>query len=730
MKCTVNFMYNNESYQYKCDCYLLVKQLKEIASKTYGISINNIVLKHNGKEMIDDNTLSYYFYFDSKEDIFISITTKDLDNSKVIINSNGDNWERPQRDILNGLDYYQPKRAEEGMGGTYFLRDLNGNNIYCFKPQDEEPMAPNNPHNLCGELGSPGLRPAIRSGWSCIREVAAYMMDINNFAGVPCTALAEITSDSFCYNKETTDYKKLGSLQQFIESDDLLVNRSSTILSYKDVHRIGLLDIRILNLDRNEENILLQRKKSSYGGYEWKAIPIDHGYSIPNDLNIGWCDWCWFEYPQTTKPFDQEMIDYVKSIDFDKIAKMLHNYLKINDKCIKNLKIAHTWLLMGVTEGLTLYDIAYVMLRHDNNMEEPSILEQCCELASRSTKFKIISSKERGEIYSNRIKINNEKPETPSTQKTLKDLSQSINGVNSPNLYKNNNSDKEMSERISKLTFSTPQITPSYNKDFFNFNSESAFTSLTPTPKEVDDDDDDDDKKTYSNSFGNASYSFTPSYMVESDIVKQSPIISTLNSFQTETPSEPSLLKNDPLNSLDGEFSLSYYETDLNAFPPRSVPPKDTMSLYKGSILSQDAPQSAFFPKDISLPTNKISPQNIVPQQASFVKAKKNGKIDIPKPNNTPNKINQPLFAIDYDIDSPSPTDDNKTDELVNAIEGEKITEKTKKILPDYLNASPILRCTSFTQDLVNKPKIKIKRSTTPESKKKENNEEELFFVF
>lgn len=70
----------------------------------------------------------------------------------------------------------------------------------------------------------------------------------------------------------------------------------------RDVHRIAILDIRILNCDRNEENILVKKcfssqqskttllkkdnSKPSKPKVEFELIPIDHGLSFPDSMSI------------------------------------------------------------------------------------------------------------------------------------------------------------------------------------------------------------------------------------------------------------------------------------------------------------------------------------------------------------------------------------------------------------------------------------------------------------
>ena len=50
---------------------------------------------------------------------------------------------------------------------------------------------------------------------------------------------------------------KYGSLQYFVKADDAASNFSSDLFSVDEVHKIGVLDIRTMNLDRNDGNILV-----------------------------------------------------------------------------------------------------------------------------------------------------------------------------------------------------------------------------------------------------------------------------------------------------------------------------------------------------------------------------------------------------------------------------------------------------------------------------------------
>ena len=90
--------------------------------------------------------------------------------------------------------------TEDGTSGSYVLREqLNEDEVIpvaFWKPIDEEPFAPNNPRGMKAPFGSETCRPGVKSGESTLREVLAYLLDHESFAGVPPTALVEVSHPS------------------------------------------------------------------------------------------------------------------------------------------------------------------------------------------------------------------------------------------------------------------------------------------------------------------------------------------------------------------------------------------------------------------------------------------------------------------------------------------------------------------------------------------------------
>jgi hypothetical protein len=69
-------------------------------------------------------------------------------------------------------------------------------------------------------------------------------------------------NDDFYLSNMKYNYipKKYGTLQKFIKSTGVVADYSYSLFSVEEAHKIMILDFRILNCDRNDENILLIKK--------------------------------------------------------------------------------------------------------------------------------------------------------------------------------------------------------------------------------------------------------------------------------------------------------------------------------------------------------------------------------------------------------------------------------------------------------------------------------------
>jgi hypothetical protein len=137
---------------------------------------------------------------------------------------------------------------------------------------------------------------------------------------------------------------KLGSLQEFVyhiaDTSDFGASRFRT----RDVHAIGILDIRLFNTDRHAGNILVRQPQltgscrdlaaftgstrtlgsrapsfltntaaAAVAGSEYELIPIDHGFCLPEALEAPYFEW--LHWPQACLPFSEEELKYIARLD-------------------------------------------------------------------------------------------------------------------------------------------------------------------------------------------------------------------------------------------------------------------------------------------------------------------------------------------------------------------------------------------------------------------------------
>ncbi|XP_057505557.1 phosphatidylinositol 4-kinase gamma 8-like [Actinidia eriantha] len=272
-----------------------------------------------------------------------------------------------------------PVPVSSGLGGAYFLHGRHNDAIAVIKPSDEEPLAFNNPKGFAGRmLGQPGVKRSIRVGETGVRELAAYLLDKGGFAGVPPTALVKISHVSaFHLNSDSQEISqappvpyKVASLQQFIDHDSDAGDLGPSSFSVSSIHRIGILDVRLLNLDRHAGNMLVKH------GHE--LVPIDHGLCLPEWLDDPYFEW--LHWPQASIPFSDSEVEYTLNLDPFEDAELLRNELpSIRESSIRVCVLCTIFLKQAVVAGLCLADIGEMMTREFHGGEENlSILESTC----------------------------------------------------------------------------------------------------------------------------------------------------------------------------------------------------------------------------------------------------------------------------------------------------------------------------------------------------------------
>jgi len=275
-----------------------------------------------------------------------------------------------------------PLPVSSGSGGACFLRARNGDKIAVAKPIDEEPIG------FGGlMLGQPGSKRSVQVGGTGIRELAAYLLDHGGFAGVPPTVLVKITHAGFPFNDGASPaHCKVASLQQFVDHNFDAGELGPSGFLVDSVHRIGILDVRILNLDRHAGNILVKKndKHENYAVGAAKLVPIDHGLCLPEFLDNPYFEW--LHWPQASVPFSETELDYISKLDPFNDANLLRRELpSLRESSIRGLVVCTMLLKQAAAAGLCLGDIGEMMSRECCGGEENrSLLESLCAKAKAS----------------------------------------------------------------------------------------------------------------------------------------------------------------------------------------------------------------------------------------------------------------------------------------------------------------------------------------------------------
>ena len=407
----------------------------QIASKK-SIHPRNVRLFFKNEELANDlKMIDYGIPFKKHPEIFYEIFSYQNDYSLEIYGTAPcpSSLEKIINQALIGFAKgLKPKLLEDGTSGVYQIRNVDKEVIAIFKPFDEEANAPNNQKGYVNSFGSKSFREGILSGEATIREEATYLLDSfcdkYNF-DVPSTTFVELCHKAFKINfeemktMENDEYvkrssimkrflienlrggkgnnsseqdifmsnekynyipKKYGTLQKFISSTGVVADYSYSLFTVEEAHKIMILDFRILNCDRNDENILIQKKiKTSEDSDEekkfYKLIPIDHALSFPSCLEIGDFDICWMSWKQANIPFTQEEKEYIESINIIEDMERLNSYIYLRPECWKYFRISNTVLKVCTKYNLTPYEIGSLLYHFDYDNKTPSKIKLIVE---------------------------------------------------------------------------------------------------------------------------------------------------------------------------------------------------------------------------------------------------------------------------------------------------------------------------------------------------------------
>ncbi|XP_011101959.1 phosphatidylinositol 4-kinase gamma 5-like, partial [Sesamum indicum] len=186
---------------------------------------------------------------------------------------------------------------------------------------------------------------------------------------------------------------KIASFQQYIPHDFDASDHGTSSFPVSAVHRIGILDIRILNTDRHAGNLLV-RKLDDAGRFDQvELIPIDHGLCLPESLEDPYFEW--IHWPQASIPFSDDELAYIANLDPTRDSEMLRSELPmIREACLRVLFVCTIFLKEAAAYGLCLAEIGQMMSREfRSGDEEPSELELICIEARRLVAEEMFSPK-------------------------------------------------------------------------------------------------------------------------------------------------------------------------------------------------------------------------------------------------------------------------------------------------------------------------------------------------
>ena len=424
-----------------------VNEIRTNIASNSGVPSKNIRLFFKNQELINGLSMMYYgIPFKKHPEIFYEIFSYHKDFSLEIygIFPCPISLEKIIEESLIGFTKgLKPKIIEDGTSGVYQIRNVDKETIAIFKPLDEEPNTPNNSKGYSGPFGSESFRRGILSGEATIREEATYLLESfsrNKYKfDVPATTFVEmchkafninfeemkvmqngdkeikggviqrflsenLRGKKFGQNEKSDDFylssmkynyipKKYGTLQKFIKSTGVVADYSYSLFTVEEAHKIMILDFRILNCDRNDENILLIKKHKKKGKENetfYKLVPIDHALSFPSCLEIGDFEICWMSWSQAQRPFTKEEKEYIESIDIVEDMKNLNKYIFLRPDCWKYFRISNTVLQVCTKYNLTPFEIGSLLYHFDYDNKTPSKIKLVVEKTEQfSSHFKI-----------------------------------------------------------------------------------------------------------------------------------------------------------------------------------------------------------------------------------------------------------------------------------------------------------------------------------------------------
>lgn len=263
-----------------------------------------------------------------------------------------------------------------GTGGAYRISTAFGSPIAILKPREEEAFASHNPRGLRTKEDMPDLgfrSGAVVPGTGADREAAAYLLDHGHFANVPETILVDVQHDGLACKT-----RQQASLQEFISHRGPASDFASGLFSASSVQRIALLDLRLVNLDRNDANLLVTGRAE----HGLELTPIDHGLCLPDQVAMTTDGVAWMSFPAVKQPWHPEVRAYIEQLDAEADAALLAKTFqgRISEQARLLAWACTRFLQLAAKQAeWTPYELGAAVYRPD--FDTPSALEQCLLVA-------------------------------------------------------------------------------------------------------------------------------------------------------------------------------------------------------------------------------------------------------------------------------------------------------------------------------------------------------------
>lgn len=253
------------------------------------------------------------------------------------------------------IDSSRLKTIDEGISGSYFLVDENGQKHFVIKPVDEDCGCMNNPKGFATPFDVSPICDDIPLYLSSLREALTYKIaqSIRVEQITPKTVLAMLESGKFPYlldrvsDKEINRYleecgpdlrEKLCSVQEYVShaktlfeaqqelqssrlSDEEIANR----FDQRDFEDANLLIWTTYDTDAHANNILVYAKGTDSIGNEILGIKkIDNGLAFP-DKNRELRNALAY-LPNAKRPLSEEGRIKIETLDIERLSQELETY--------------------------------------------------------------------------------------------------------------------------------------------------------------------------------------------------------------------------------------------------------------------------------------------------------------------------------------------------------------------------------------------------------------------